>query len=575
MISTYRKIILTLFIFIACFGDWSAHAAELSADQAFMLQVDFNNRQELQFTWQIAPKHYLYKNQINLINANNAPLLDKITLPSGKEIHDPVIGAYIVYGNKLHFSLPWTDTDANRQMILTYQGCSQDSFCYLPVHKLITIDKDRSVKVTDTKNISFPDTKVEKLVSVIQDRNLPITILIFFCLGLLLSFTPCVLPMIPLVVNLIIGQKSMTHRKALILSSSYVLGMAGSYTVAGIIAGLLGESLQAWLQQPAIIIGLSIFLVIMALAQFDLIRLKLPHFNKRLHQWGQKQIQGSIPGAFILGILAALIVSPCITPPLIGVLTYISQNGNPYIGGVTLLSLGLGMGAPLILVAVLSNMILPKAGAWMNIIKNITGIAILGLAIWLLQRIISAEFASVLWAALSIITAVQFKIFKTKKQLSATQLKFKYLGWVFLILGIGLILYAFNQKLFNPHITRLVKWHNIVTSAELQQYLDNNKTNRETIVEFYANWCTSCKKIEANVFGDTTVQKALTNFNLLRVDLSDMTEEQQQLLRDLEIFGPPTLLFFDQHGMEIKNKRVVGDISIPEMLRLLTANNDI
>jgi thiol:disulfide interchange protein DsbD len=546
--------------------------AELSDDQAFNLGARIVDNNRLELKWQIASQHYLYQNQIVVLDADNNSLLQTDTLPAGTTIQDETLGQYVVYDEQLIIELPWKEATANKKLLVRYQGCLKDGFCYLPISKIITVS-GKQVDIEATTLQEFPTVSAaDKLAHTINDRFLPVTLIIFFFLGILLSFTPCVLPMIPLVVNLIIGTKPISTHKALVLSSSYVLGMAGSYTVAGIVAGMLGATLQTWLQQPIVIVGLSALLVILALSQFDLIHVKLPHFNHRVHHWGQKQLQGSVPGAFILGILSALIVSPCITPPLIGALTYISQNGNPLIGGLTLLSLGLGMGVPLIIVALLSNVILPKAGAWMNLVKTIAGVALLGLAIWLLSRIIPAYVTAILWGSLCIITAAFLKTFEALKTPKRSTRILKAFGIILAICGAVLIANSINKQ-FLPEGTakqEAIQWQKIDSISELDKALVTAKTKKQvTVLEVYADWCTNCKKIEATVFKNTEVIAELQQFNLLKIDMTSSDSKQQKLLASLDIYGPPSILFFNSDGVEIKNKRIVGEVSEDAMLSLL------
>jgi thiol:disulfide interchange protein DsbD len=550
-------------------------AAELLEDQAFNFQPTVQENRSLQLYWEIAPNHYLYKKQISVINSANASLIQSNTLPAGKTIHDPLVGDYEVYSNQLLFSIALGDNSANNSLLVKYQGCAKDGFCYLPITRLLTISGNNvTVAASDLQEFAGTDSS-SQLSEMIADRFLPLTLLIFFGLGILLSFTPCVLPMIPLVVNLIIGPKAISTRRAFLLSSSYVLGMALCYTVAGIVAGLLGATLQAWMQQPVVLISLSILLVLLALGQFELIHVSLPHFNTRLHHWGQKQLQGSAFGAFILGIIASLIVSPCITPPLIGALTYISQNGNPLVGGLTLLSLSLGMGIPLIIVAMLSNMILPKAGAWMNIVKSAAGVALLGLAIWLLQRIIPAYVTLMLWGGLCIVGAVLLNAFEPLKNPKRSTRILKGLGIVLAIYGAGLIVNAIYQQ-FNQgaEVKKEMKlaWHNIDTVSELEAALKVAKAKQQyTLLDFTANWCTSCKIMETKVFSNPQIIEDLQYLNLLRVDMTKMDPKQKELLTQLEIYGPPVMVFFDLNGKEIKAKRTVGEIDATQMLQILAA----
>lgn len=568
-----RKLTLYLSILITLIGAGSC-LAELTEDQAFQLEVRLRSQEQLVFNWQIAPNHYLYKKQIALTNQENDSLLETNTLPAGTIIKDKVLGEYAVYSNNLEFTIPWQFSAQTQKLLLKYQGCAKDGFCYLPITKLITISGN-NINITDsTLQELASNYSAGSLATMLTDRSLPFTLLIFLGLGILLSFTPCVLPMIPIVVNLVVGPKSVSSRKAFLLASSYVLGMAGCYTVAGIVAGLLGATLQAWLQQPLVIVGLSTLLILLALAQFEMIQFSLPHFNTRLHNWSQKQLQGSYIGAFILGGLSALIVSPCITAPLIGALTYIGQHGNPLIGGLALLSLGLGMGIPLIVVAMLSSMILPKAGMWMNTVKNITGLALLGLAIWLLQRVIPIYLATILWGALCIGAGVLFKAFTSLSHNRKPAMVLKFCGIFLALFGGALI--------FNPIYLQFVgreqqaqshvRWQDINTVADLNASLAvAKKNNQATILEFYAYWCTSCKRIEATVFTDPEVVKRVASFNLLRVDLTEMDAKQKELLTYLNVYGPPAFLFFDATGNEIKNKRVVGELNTKEMLQILNS----
>lgn len=549
----------------------------LPADQAFIFSFKILPNKSLQFDWQIAPGYYLYKDQFKLLNTDNTSLLNPNMLPTGIKIQDKTLGNYMVYANDIRFTLAWDNSFSDNSILLTYQGCAKSGFCYAPVNKQIYINSNMQAQINDTNISKFNFESIsEQLSSTIKNKFLPMTLIIFFLLGILLSFTPCVLPMVPLVVNLIIGPKQISSHKALILASTYVAGMAGSYALAGIFAGLLGATLQVWMQQPIILILLSCLLVLLALNQFELIKISLPHFNSKLHHWGQKNFQGSLLGAFILGILSALIVSPCITPPLIGILTYISQDGNPVIGALTLLSLGLGMGTPLIIVAVLSSIILPKVGPWMSLIKSAAGIALLGLAIWILARIVSLEITLMLWGGLCIITAVLFNAFKTARPSNLANTLLRMLGILLALFGtvliVGSFCKAYNLYPYNKHQTtqhkNINKWQAINSMQDLNKYLAIAKIeHKPTILEFYADWCTTCRKIELSVFTDPTVQKKLAKYQLLRVDITDMSDQQNELMQSLKVYGPPAILFFDAAGDEITGKRLVGNVSVQDILQ--------
>lgn len=484
--------------------------ALLSDDEAFGFFVQLLPNRDLELSWYIAPGYYLYTDKIEALNSDNHNILDNNLLPPAKIVTDPVVGDYTVYANNLEIRIPWQESFFDNSLIVEYQGCKQDGFCFMPINKLLHINPDMTVTVKNTDLNKFPVnstaasqamSETDKIAATISNRNLFFTMLVFFGFGLLLTFTPCVLPMIPLVINIIVGPKKISAKKALLLSSSYVIGMAGSYAIAGLFVGYLGATLQAWMQQPTVLIMFSLLLFILAFNQFGVLKISLPHFNNRLHKWGAEQLQGSVVGAFILGIIAALIVSPCITPPLIGALTYISQDGNAIVGGVTLFSLGLGMGVPLIIVAILSSRILPKAGGWMQFIKYLTGIALIGLAIWLLLRV-------------------------------------------------------------SPMNGSDLAWQNASSMQELSTAV---KSDKYSLVDFYADWCISCKKIDAHVFADPEMQKILENYNLVRVDLTEITSAKKHMLEALDIYGPPIILFYTPQGTELRAKRLAGEISVADL----------
>ncbi len=482
----------------------------LSDEEAFAFFVQLLPNQDLELSWYITPGYYLYADKIQLLNSENQNILADKILPTPLLVTDPIVGDYKVYADTLDIRIPWQEGFFDNSLIVEYQGCKQDGFCFMPINKLLHVNPDMTVTVKNTDLSKFPAnptaanqsmSETDKIAATISNRNLLITMLAFFGFGLLLTFTPCVLPMIPLVINLIVGPKKISSKKALLLSSSYVIGMAGSYAIAGLFVGYLGATLQAWLQQPVVLIVFSLLLFILAFNQFGVLRISLPHFNNRLHKWGAEQLQGSIAGAFILGIISALIVSPCITPPLIGALTYISQDGNAIVGGLTLLSLGLGMGVPLIIVAILSSRILPQASRWMQFIKYLTGIALIGLAIWLLLRV-------------------------------------------------------------SPINGSELAWQNVNSLQELSETV---KSDKYSLVDFYADWCISCKKIDARVFANQDMQKILENYNLIRVDLTEITSANKHMLEALDIYGPPIILFYTPEGTELRAKRLAGEITIDEL----------
>ncbi len=538
---------LTILLALLSTGSSQANLSDpdlLPAEQAFVLQFRMLDNNDLEFYWQIAPGYFLYQDQLQIVNYDNDSILKNKPVTKNN-----------VYANDLLITIAWDEGLNNTDVTVRYQGCAANGFCYAPISKQIHIAAIHK----------SPENTSDKLAASIKSRFLVVTLGIFFALGVLLAFTPCVLPMLPLIINLILGQKPVSSRKALILAGAYVFGMAGSYAIAGMIAAIVGSSLQSWLQQPLILITLSLIIVVLALTQFEVIKLSLPHFNKKLHHWGQQQLQGSVIGSFILGILASLIISPCITPPLIGVLTYIGQDGSPIIGLLTLFSLGLGMGAPLILVATLSSIVLPTVGPWIILIKNATGIALLSLAIWIIQRIMPDNLVLILWSGLAILSAILIYNFKTTRKYRYITAALRTLSFILAVAGTATIIHTIGASYFTS-ITKHT-WVKINSQQELNYHLTQAKINQQaTILEVYADWCTSCKKIEAEVIADSKVQKNLARFVLLRVDITNMSPAQEQLMRGLHIYGPPTIVFFNRDGSEITAKRIVGNITSEEMV---------
>lgn len=541
----------------------------IAAEEAFIFQARIINKLDIEFSWQIAPGYHLYQDQLKILNSNNIELLNKDNLPQGIETEDSILGKSVVYDSQLKIKMLLNDK-ITEKILVEYQGCSNEGFCYEPITKMVHITDKHVASITNSELQEFPNASVvDTLAFDIKNSFLPLTLAIFFGLGFLLSFSPCVLPMIPLVVNLIVGDKKMSPYKSFLLASSYSLGMAGSYAIAGTLVGMMGARFQSWLQQPFILVMFSCILILLALAQLDLINIRIPSFNRKLHHWGQRQLQGSLPGAFILGIISSLIVSPCITPPLIGVLTYIGQNGNPFIGGLTLFCLGLGMGIPLIIVAMLSSVILPKAGRWMNLVKVGTAVALLGLAIWILQRIIEPSLTLVLWAGLCLIFALYLR--KGDKLLKGLSLILSIIALVLILLAIQKQCTVCNiTKQIAPPAATLDLWKNIQSDTELQKYLSIAKSKHQyTLVEVYATWCASCKRLELSVLTDPQIQEALKSFMLLRIDMSHVSEAENALLNKLNIYGPPTLLLFNTEGVELEAQRMVGNVTTQDLLHVL------
>jgi thiol:disulfide interchange protein DsbD len=565
-------------------------------DEVFIFSAQVQDPQSLLAGWQIAEGNYLYRDKIKfeLLDNDNVQLL-AFSLPAGENKMDEIFGLSEVYHHDTDVVLPIKRTNASQQFTLKahYQGCSETfNICYPPTNKTILLtlpaitDNDNQATIETNNSVSnMPAVSIladqDRIAQSLAEDSLIKIMLGFFGLGLLLAFTPCVFPMIPILSSIIVGggERITTHR-AFILSLSYILAMSVTYTAAGVMTGLLGENLQAMFQNPWIIGSFSGLFVILSLSMFGLFELQLPHaLQHRLHQISHKQQGGSLAGAALMGLLSGLIVGPCLAPPLAGALIFIGQHGDPVLGGLALFMLSMGMGLPLLIIGTSAGSLLPKAGDWMNTIKAIFGILMLGLAIWMLERIIPGWVSLLLWGALLIVSAVYLG--------ALNMLAIDANGWEKLRKGLGLILLIYGSLLIiggasgshnvwqplqaiaqtnqnNTQDGHGLAFTQVQNLSELEQLLAQSK--QPAMLDFYADWCVDCKKMEATTFQDATVAAALIGTRLIQVDITDYTEEQRALLKHFGLFGPPTLLFFDASGKELSQYRLIGGTSAPELL---------
>jgi len=574
-------------------------------DEAFVLSANVQDKQTLRVKWQIAEGNYLYRDKIQLSTAaNNSVKLLPYELPAGENKVDDIFGLTEVYHYDTEVLIPLQRSNEKQEFTLTakYQGCSATfNICYPPVEKSILISlpaitdtspsTDLAAQTTTPQQALSSQDKIAK--SLAEDKLLTI-LLSFFGLGILLAFTPCVFPMIPILSSIIIGGgERITTQRAFILSLAYILAMSVTYTIAGIITGLLGENLQSMFQNPWIIGSFSALFVLLALPMFGLFELQLPQaLQNRLHQISHKQKGGSVLGAALMGLLSSLIVGPCLTPPLTGALIFIGQHGDPILGGTALFALSMGMGLPLLILGTSAGSLLPKAGSWMDTVKSIFGVLMLGLAIWMLERIIPSWVSLLLWSCLLMVTAVYLGALNSLKiDASGWEKLWKGLGLIMLTYGVILMIgSASGSKTFwhplkaitagsseqvsksnQPHLD----FKQINNSADLKQAL--SQSNTITMLDFYADWCVDCKKMEITTFSDPAVLNAFANKRALQLDMTGNTTEHRALLKELQVFGPPTMLFFDENGKEFREHRIVGSISAAELLThiasLPAANN--
>ena len=593
----------------------SGFGKSLFADPEF-LAVDtafrFSSRVEgdaIVLIWDIEDGYYLYKERFKFkIDKSLGSLGTPIYSKQGKQKDDPNFGVVNVFHDDIVIKIPVTLGNASEALIkVTYQGCADAGLCYPPQTKdsLFVSNTETSSSLTTStltttaktqQQTTQPTTKQQTtqdyesangIFSFIQTATLPAIIGIFFLLGMGLTFTPCVFPMIPIISSIIAGQKNPTTWKSFNLSFAYVLGMSLTYASAGVITGMLGASanIQAYLQAPAVLVTFSVVFVLLALSMFGFYELQLPEgLRNRLNNTSQNIKGGQSVGVFFIGALSALIVSPCVSAPLAGALLYISTTADAMLGGLSLFALGLGMGVPLIAVGVGGGKFLPKAGHWMEIVKAGFGIMLIGVAIWLLERLLPSTVTLLLWSLLVGLTGAQMGAFEAAK-----------LGWERLTKGLGLFLVLYSSTLFigaltgaNDPLNPLEKIisGNVTTenpnSHEATPFntvynLDQFSTQKERakgikkpiLLDFYADWCISCKVMEREVFAQPAAAELMSNFLLVQADVTNNDIGNQSFLEEYDLFGPPSILFFDPNGNELIELRVMGELNEEQFIKQL------
>lgn len=560
-------------------------------------------------SWDIAPDHYLYQSRIEVTTTTEGVTLGEPAFSIvATRTNDEFFGEMDVFYDPVEARVPVTLPDGVREAELqvTYQGCAEAGLCYPPQTQNVLYypgseggsgAASSNQSTTSGAGNAAPNTQTATgLAGFLSSQSLWMIAGLFFLLGLGLTFTPCVLPMVPIISSMVSGRNTRSTGQALALAGAYVLGMALTYAAAGVITGLLGASfnLQAQLQSPWVLGVFATLFVIFALAMFDLFEIQLPHFLRDpLNNASAKLSGGRLLSLFGVGSLSALIVSPCVSAPLAGSLLYISTTQDAVIGGIALLALGLGMGVPLILVAVGGRKFLPSSGPWMTTVKHLYGVMLLAVAIWLVERMIPAWAALTLWGLLVAITGVQLGAFDAARA-----------GWQRTWKGLGLVMFAYGLALLAGAASGAsdplrplapftassattggsasggtalahAPFNRVEDPADIQALLaDASANGRPVMLDFYADWCISCKVMERNVFSRPDVIQALAPFTLLQIDMTDNTREQQAMLDELGLFGPPAILFYNADGSEQADARVLGEMDREQFLSHLQAVTD-
>lgn len=591
------RIVTAIVLILAASSAAAVEATDLlPPDQAFRVTAQAGAEQGLELHWEIAEGYYLYRDRVSVRpTVPDRVALGEPVFPPGKVKQDPYFGDAEVYYKALRVRVPLRvagEPPPAIEVEASYQGCADAGVCYPPVTRTLAValggaTPPGAAPAAGGAGITVAPAEHERVAALLGEAGLPWVILSFAGFGLLLTFTPCVLPMVPILSGLVAGQGERPGwRRGLLLSLAYVLPMAGAYALFGVLAGLAGQNLQAMLQAPAVIVAFSAVFVALALSMFGWFEIQLPAFvQTRLAALSNRQRGGTVAGAAVMGFASALIVGPCLTPPLAGALLYISQTGNAALGALALFALGLGMGAPLLVIGTLGGRFLPRPGPWLERIKAGFGFMLLGVAVWMLSRIAPPALTLALWAALLVGVAVVLGTFEPLPASTCGVRRFAK--------GAGLLAAAWAATLLvgaaaggedplrplaafanrgAPALAEQAAFRPVKTVAQLEAAIaEASRAGRAAMVDFYADWCVSCKIMEREVFGDPRVQARFKDMVLLRPDVTGYDAEDRALMQRLKVIGPPTILFFDRSGRERVQSRIVGEVDTEEFLKRMAA----
>jgi thiol:disulfide interchange protein DsbD len=569
----------------------------LPPDEAFGLDVKVRDAQTLQANFRVTPGYYLYRNKVAFTTTDNTVKVTAVNLPKGELKHDPNFGDTEVFHQSFQAEItlsPPNNKPTSITLNAVYQGCSEQGLCYPPISKTLHINLPDATTLappaTTVAPLSSPSASLlpppvsegSQIAGLFKGGSFWLIISFFFGAGLLLSLTPCVFPMIPILSGIIVGRgHKITHMHAFILSLAYVLGMALTYAAAGVLAGFSGNLISNALQTPWVLGSFAAVFVLLSLSMFGFYELQLPTaLQSKLSDTSNRLHGGHLSGVFLMGALSAIIMGPCVAAPLAGALLYIGQTHDAVLGGVALFALALGMGAPLLLIGTSAGVLLPKAGAWMEAVKQFFGVMLLALAIWIIQPLLPVSVQMLLWAALLIFSAIYLRAVDALPHNSGGWHKLlKGIGLFALLLGAAYLVGALSgaRDILRPlgNIGRAetqapasLQFSRIKDLAELDQRITQAR-GKVVMLDFYADWCISCKEMERFAFSDAEIKAKLKPVLLLQADLTANNEADQAMLKRYGLFGPPGILFFDTQGKELSDFRVTGYQDAEQFLKTL------
>ncbi|MFH0260762.1 protein-disulfide reductase DsbD [Vibrio barjaei] len=553
-------------------------------DEAFPMNF-YQQGNKVFIDWQVKEDYYLYQERIAISGENVA--IGNIKMEDGTPYKDEFFGDVNIYTEPLFVEVPLSQYQTGAKLIVQYQGCAKAGFCYPPETRVIdispfdfdsatTLDNANVVKASaaDITNATPSQTRDSELTDKLAQNWW--TPALFLLLGIGLAFTPCVLPMYPILTSIVLGGGKRSHKQALVLSLVYVQGMALTYTLLGLIVASAGMQFQAAMQHPYVLIGLSALFVALSLSMFGLYTLQLPSgLQTWLNNLSNKQQGGNLIGVFAMGAISGLVCSPCTTAPLSGALLYVAQSGDLLTGGIALYALALGMGIPLMAAAVFGNKLLPKAGNWMERVKILFGFVLLAAPIFLLERLLPEFWSTVLWSVLGI-SAFGW-LYHQKNTLPFGGWKQSCVG-ILAILGLfasaqPLLNHWFGYTSNNVSSEVTVSFIQISNVQELSAELAKAKqAGKPVMLDFYADWCVACKEFEKYTFHDASVEPVLSQFVLLQADVTKNQPQDIELLKQMDVLGLPTIEFWDAKGNAVSTARLTGFVPAEDFLQHLRKN---
>ncbi|PJG59667.1 protein-disulfide reductase DsbD [Aeromonas cavernicola] len=543
----------------------------LKVDDAFIIESQQRGDQ-LQLTFRIADGYYLYRHSFRF--SGNDLTFQPPTLPIGTEHEDEFFGKTQVYYQQVAIPVTLTQVGQLASLKISYQGCT-DGLCYPPTDKVISLQPIKTSAAALPANTAMPaaSSQQDRLAAALGQQGFWLSVVAFFALGLGLAFTPCVFPMYPILTGIIAGAgQHLSTRRAALLSLVYVQGMAVTYTLLGLVVASAGLQFQAALQHPYVLIGLSILFIVLALSMFGLYTLQLPsRLQTRLNGLANRQQGGSVIGVAIMGMISGLVCSPCTTAPLSGALIYVAQSGDLWLGGAALYALSLGMGLPLLLIGASGGKLLPKAGIWMDVIKQLFGFALLAVPILLLSRLWSEQVATLAWLAWGTLLC-GYLYHHNQHQAHSVAKSLRGFALLLVIMSLVVITHdllrpaAVDQANASSRVTP--QFVRIKTPEDLKTQLAAAR-GKTVMLDLYADWCVACKEFEHKTFRHPDVQQRFNDMVLLQADVTANDAQDIALLNSLNVLGLPTLIFFDPAGNEVIGQRVTGFMGPSEFLQQL------